>query len=96
MSIVKGRYAKCINKSSPTEHISDSLKALLREISDDLPEDKLPAILIGNIETSIVSKKPSGLLIDLGIFVRDKKLIKHLYNDGFVCSKLKGSSHQPH
>ena len=28
------------------------------EISDDLSKDKLPAILIGNIATSIVSKKP--------------------------------------
>ena len=72
MSIVKGCYAKRISKSIASEDISDSLKASLREISDDLSNDKLPAILIDNIVTSIVSKKPSDLLIDLGIFVRDK------------------------
>ena len=86
ISIVKGRYAKRISKSSASKHISDSLKALLREIPDDLSEDKLPAILIGNIVTSIVSKKPSDLLINLGILVRDKKLIEHLYDYGVVCS----------
>ena len=86
MSIVKGRYVKGIKKSSASEHIGDSLKALLREISDDLSEDKLPAILIGYIVTSIVSKKPSDLLIDLGILVSDKKLIQHQYDYGVVCS----------
>ena len=84
-SIVKYRYAKRINKCSASEHISDSLKALLREISDDLCEEKLPAILIGNIVTSILSKKPSDLLIDLGILLRDKKLIEHLYDYCVVC-----------
>ena len=73
MSLARDRYAKRINKSSASEYISDSLKALLRQISDDLSEDKLPAILIGNIVTSMASKKPTDLLIDLGILVRDKK-----------------------
>ena len=85
MSIVKGRYAKCISKSSANEDISDSLR-LTWEISDDLSKDKLPAILIGNIVTSIVSKKPSDLLIDLGIFVTDKKLIEHQHDYSVVCS----------
>ena len=67
------------------EHISDSLKALLKEISDDLSKDKLPAIMIGNIVTSIVSKKPSDLLIDLGILVRDKKLMEHLCDYSVAC-----------
>ena len=66
--------------------VSDSLKALRRELSEDLSEVKLRAILIGNIVTSIVSKKPSDLLIDLGIIVRDEKLIEHLYDYVVVCS----------
>ena len=61
-----------MNKSSARKHISDFLKAVLREISDDLSEDKLPAILIGNRVTSIVT--------DLEILVRDKKLIEHWYD----------------
>ena len=61
-----------MNQSSASKHISGFLKAVLREISDDLSEDKLPAILIGNRVTSIVT--------DLGILVRDKKLIEHLYD----------------
>ena len=86
MSIVKGCYAKRISKSIASEDISDFLKASLREISDDLSNDKLPAILIDNIVTSIVSKKPSDLLIDLGIFERDKKLIEHQYDYSVICS----------
>ena len=61
-----------MNKRSARKHISDFLKAVLRETSDDLSEDKLPAILIGNRVTSIVT--------DLEILVRDKKLIEHLYD----------------
>ena len=86
MTIAKSRYAKCINKSSAREHKSDSLKSPLREISADLSKDKLPAILIGNIVTSVVSKKPGALLINLGIIVGDKKLIEHLYDYGVVFS----------
>ena len=56
------------------------MKAVLREISDDLSLEKLPAILTGNIVTSIVFKKPSDVLI------RDKKLIEHLNDYGIVCS----------
>lgn len=32
MSVVKGRYPKRMNKSSASKHISDFLKALLRDI----------------------------------------------------------------
>ena len=81
----KRSYAKRINKCSAREHISDALKALLKEISDDLSKDKLPAIMVGNIVNSIVLKKPGDLLIDLGILVRDKKLMEHLCDDNFVC-----------
>ena len=72
MSVVKGHYPKRMNKSSASKHISDFLKALLREIYDDLSQDNLPAILIGNRVTSIVT--------DLGILVRDKKLMDYLYH----------------
>ena len=69
MPLVKDFYAKHIRKNSASSCISDSLKALLGEISDDLTADKLPAILSGNMVTSIVTKKSSDLFSDLGILV---------------------------
>ena len=69
MPLVKDFYAKHIRKNSANSCISDSLKALLGEISDDLTADKLPAILSGNMVTSIVTKKSSDLFSDLGILV---------------------------
>ena len=63
-----------------------TLRALLFQISDDLSANELPAILIGNIITSVVQKKPTSLLIDLALLSREKKLIEHLYDYKVVCS----------
>ena len=75
-ALYENDIAKQINKSGAKEYISDNLKAPLKHISNNISNNlsngKLPAILIGNVVTSIISKKATGLLIDLGILFRDK------------------------
>ena len=62
------------------------MRALFSQISDDLSANELPEILIGNIITRVVRKRPTSLLIDLALLVRKKKLIKHLYDYKAICS----------
>ena len=75
----------CQDDNENSQDVSKAVKCIRKKIKD-LSKDKLPPILIANMVTSIVSKKPSDLLIDLGILVRNKKLIEHLYHYGVVCS----------
>ena len=77
-----------------SQDVSKAVKCVRNKIKD-LSKDKLPPILIANMVTSIVSKKPSDLLIDLGILVRNKNIC--IITVLFVhTKKLKGSNHQPH
>ena len=82
----KGEYEQRINKVAAKECVSETLRARLCQISDDLSANELPTILIGNIITSVVRKKPTSLLIDLALLIREKKLIEHLYDYKVVCS----------
>ena len=82
----KGSYKKRINIDIAMEDISPTLSTLLSEISPNLQEMSLPAIMIGNIITSKVANRSTHLLIDPGLLVRKKKLIEHLYDFGIVCS----------
>ena len=82
----KDQYEQWIDKAAAKECVSETLRALLSQISDDLSSNELPAFLIGNIITSVVRKKPTSLLIDLALLVREKKLIEHLYDYKVVCS----------
>ena len=59
---------------------------LLSYISPGLSENTLPAILIGNIVTSFVSNRYTGLQVALAILIREKRLVTHLYDYGMVCS----------
>ena len=68
------------------KNVSETLRAPLSQISDELPANELPAILIGNIISSVVRKKPTSLLIDLALLVRENKLIDYLYDYKVVCS----------
>ena len=86
MVLNKNEYEQRIDKAVAKDCVSETLTALLSQISDDLSANELPAILIGNIITSVVRKKLTSLLIDLALLVREKKLIKHLYYYKAVCS----------
>ena len=74
----KDQYEQRINKTAAKECVSETLRALLSQISDDLSANELPAMFIRNIITSVVRKKPTSLLIDLALLVREKKLIELL------------------
>ena len=82
----KDEYEQRTDKAAAKECVSETLRALPSQIPDDLSANELPAILIGKIITSVVRKKPTSLLIDLALIVREKKLIEHLYNYKVVCS----------
>ena len=87
----KDKYEQRIDKAAANECVSETLRALLAQISDDLSAKELPAILIGNIITRVVRTpppltSPTSLLIDLALLVREKKLIEHLYHYKVVCS----------
>ena len=86
----KDKYEQRIDKAAANECVSETLRTLLAQISDDLSAKELPAILIGNIITSVVRTppptSPTSLLIDLALLVREKKLIEHLYHYKVVCS----------
>ena len=80
------QYEKSIDKFKAMQDVSDTLRTLLSQVSKDLSGDHLPAILIGNIITGIVLKRPTNLLIALGLLIRDKKVIEHLHDYRVVCS----------
>ena len=89
MILNKDEYEQRIDKAAANECASETLRALLAQISDDLSAKELPAILIGNIITSVVRApplSPTSVLIDLALLVREKKLIEHLYHYKVVCS----------
>ena len=70
MVLNKDEYEERVDKTAPKKCVSETLRALLSQISDELPANELPAILIGNIISSAVRKKPTSLLIDLALIVR--------------------------
>ena len=68
-----------LNCSSPT------LLNLLSKISSKL-DLTLPAAMVGNMFTSIISKKPTTLQISLGLVVREKAIIELFYELGITSS----------
>ena len=74
----KDSYNTRIDNDVAAEDVSSTLLSLLSKIDKNL-EYSLPAILIGNIITSIVNNRPTTLKIALGIVARSKSLIEHLY-----------------
>ena len=82
----KNLYEKRINKEIALKDVSETLSQLLSSISSKLSNNSLPSILIGNIVTSVYSRRATNLLIDLGLLVREKKVIESLYDFGVVCS----------
>ena len=66
--------------------VSQTVMDLLAALTDNL-KDTLPALLIANIITSVLSNKPTHLQIALGNLLRDSKsLINRLYQFRVTCS----------
>jgi hypothetical protein len=78
-------YFTRLDKDSTLDEISPTLLSLLGNITEKL-DSTLPAILIGNIITSIIKKQPTTLQIALGVLLRSKSLIEQFYKFGVTCS----------
>lgn len=75
-----------ITKEDMSYSVSQTMMDLLASLSDNL-NNTLPALLIGNIITSIISNKATNLQLALGNLIRDSKaLINHIYQFRVTCS----------
>ena len=81
----KGHYNMRICKETAAASACDTILALLAKIS--LKFDRtLPAILIGNIITSLLTNSFTTLKIALGVLMKDSKdLVNHFYDFGVIC-----------
>ena len=68
----KDTYKTRIDAKLAKEEVSPTLAKLLSNVSADLTEDSLPAILIGNMITSRVAKRKTDLLVDLAVMIYNK------------------------
>ena len=82
----KNVYQAKIDLISSQQDVSPTLSKLLTCISPSLTEHSLPAILLGNIITSIVAKRYTNLQIALAIMAQKKSTIEHLYDYRVTCS----------
>ena len=74
-----------LTKDLAVGQISDTLSLTLSNISSSLTSS-LKSLLIGSIITSSVVKRPTTLQVNLGLLVREKQLIQHLYEYGVTSS----------
>ena len=86
ISVDKSRYNVRITKENISKSVSSTLMDLLGKLSANI-DYTIPALLIGNIVTSIISNNPTNLQIALGNLIRDSKsLINQMYQFGVTCS----------
>ena len=81
----KNVYNTRIDKDLAKEETSSTLLTLLSNVSEKL-DNNLPALLIGNIVTSMLTNKPTSLQIALGVQVRQKNRVESLHDFGVTCS----------
>ena len=82
----KSTYKLHIDKDSAAESIPITLDALLAAVSPKL-DKTLPALLIGNIVTSVVRNQPTDLQVALGVLLRDSKMmVSHMNDYRVTCS----------
>ena len=79
-------YSTSIDKEHAAKATSSTLQELLAAISPDLAYT-LPALLIGNVVTSIVTKRTTDLQLALGMLFKDsKELLSHKFDYKVTCS----------
>ena len=78
LCISKNVYNTRIDTDLAKEETSSTLLKLLSNISNML-DNNFPALLIGNIVTSMVTNKPTSLQIGLGVQVRQKNRVESLF-----------------
>ena len=74
----KSRYDIQVSKENMMASVSPTLMNLLSEISGNL-DGTLPALLIGNIVTSVFSNRPMHLQLSLGNLIRDSKTLLNTF-----------------
>ena len=80
------KYRLDINTQLADEAVSSTMQSLLTAISSKL-QNTPPALLIGNIITSVLRNQPTDLQISLGVLLRDSKLILGYTHDfGVTCT----------
>ena len=68
------------------EPMSCTVQNLLASISTKL-ENTPPALLIGNVITSVLRNRPTDIQIALGVLLRDyKTILGYTYDHGITCS----------
>lgn len=77
----KDTYNTRINRHIEKEVINTLLSCISHKLSLTLP-----ALLIGNIVTSVVTNTPTSLQIALGILMREKLLLEETYQFQITCS----------
>ena len=83
----KEAYNGKVGIHSSKSEVSPALSKLLSLLSpEDLYEDSLLAIHIGNMITSRTANRYTDLLLSLVVMVRKKQIVQHLYDYGVVCS----------
>lgn len=82
----KASYRLDLDISTAYESVSDLLMTFLGSLSPKLLHT-LPALMIGNMITSVIRNQPTDLQVALGVLLRDSKsLIGYMYDYGITCS----------
>ena len=72
---------------STKSEISPTFRKLLKYISPTkLDHDSLPATLVGNIVTSIVTNRWTDLQVGLAFMIRNKQAVEHFSDYAIVCT----------
>ena len=77
-------YKTKIDKETAAADVSPTLQSLLSKICKEM--NSLPVILMGNMVTSIVTKRPTTLQVALGVLIRSKSLVETLHEFGVTCT----------
>ena len=78
-------YQTRINDGTVAETTTPTFMKLLSLLSNKL-SSSLTATMLGNMITCCLTNRPTSLQIALGVLVREKSLIKTLYDFGITCS----------
>ena len=86
ITLDRTKYRLNVNEATTGESVSSTLHTLLAAISPKL-DNTLPALMIGNVVTSILKSQPTDLQVSLGVLLRDSKMILgYTYDFGITCS----------
>ena len=86
IEIDRKNYYSHVDRDVYLNFRSNTLNDILTKVSEKLNQS-LPALLIGNIITSVVKNLTTSLQIALGVLLRDSKEQVHSFHDfGITCS----------